>query len=248
MPEGPSIVILKELAGGFVGKKILRVQGNSKIDQSRLIGQQIKSIRSFGKQFLIELSGFSIRVHLLMFGSYLINERKELAPRLSLQFTNNKEINFYACSVKYLEGDLDKLYDWSSDIMSETWDPVAARAKIRALPESFVCDLLLDQTIFSGVGNIIKNEILFRIRVHPLSQAGVLPAPKLRAMVEEARKYSFEFLAWKKAFVLKKHWLAHNKSTCPRCNIPFTREHLGKTHRRSFFCEKCQKKYSLNAD
>lgn len=248
MPEGPSIVILKELAEEFVGKKILRTQGNSKIDQSRLIGLQIKSLRTFGKQFLIELSGFSIRVHLLMFGSYLINERKEIVPRLSLQFANNKEINFYACSVKYLEGDLDELYDWSADVMSETWDPAAARAKMRALPESFVCDLLLDQTIFSGVGNIIKNEILFRTRVHPLSQAAALPAQKLRALVAEARKYSFEFLAWKKAFVLKKHWLAHNKSTCPRCNIPFTRAHLGKTHRRSFFCEKCQKKYFLTAD
>ncbi|RYY75663.1 MAG: endonuclease [Gammaproteobacteria bacterium] len=244
MPEGPSIVILKELAEDFVGKKILRVGGNSKIDLSRLVGQQIKSLRTFGKQFLIEFSEFSIRVHLLMFGTYLINERKEATPRLSLQFANKKEINFYACSVKYLEGDLDNIYDWSADVMSKTWDPAAARAKIKSLPESLVCDVLLNQDIFAGVGNIIKNEVLFRIRVHPLSQIEFLPSAKLRALIEEAHKYSFEFLAWKKAFVLKKHWLAHNKSTCPRCKIPFERAYLGKNHRRSFFCEKCQKKYA----
>jgi len=246
MPEGPSIVILKELAAEFVGKKILRAEGNSKIDLSRLKGEQVKSLRTFGKQFLIELSGFSVRIHLLMFGTYLINERKETSPRLSLQFANKKELNFYACSVKYLEGELNILYDWSVDVMSDAWNPAAARAKLKASPESLVCDALLNQDIFAGVGNIIKNEVLFRLRVHPLSEIGALPQAKLRALIDEAHKYSFEFLAWKKAFVLKKHWLAHNKSTCPRCNIPFERAHLGKNHRRSFYCEKCQKKYSTN--
>lgn len=246
MPEGPSIVIMKELAADFIGKKILHAEGNSKIDKARLIGQHIKSIRSWGKHFLIELSGFSLRVHLLMFGSYLINERKDTSPRLSLQFSHKTEINFYACSIKYIEGELDDFYDWSVDVMSHQWDPKAARKKLKALPETLVCDALLNQDIFAGVGNIIKNEVLFRIRVHPLSTLGALPAPKFRSLIEEARTYSFEFLEWKKAFVLKQHWLAHNKKTCPRCNISFTRAYLGKTHRRSFFCQRCQKKYAIH--
>jgi endonuclease-8 len=84
---------------------------------------------------------------------------------------------------------------------------------------------------------------LFRIRVHPLSTVGALPAPKLRELVTQARQYSFDFLAWKKAFVLKQHWLAHTKRICPRCDIPFVKAHLGKTQRRSFFCENCQRRY-----
>lgn len=243
MPEGPSIVILKELATDFTGRKILRAEGNCKIDKTRLQGQHIKSLRTWGKHFLIELSGFSVRIHLLMFGSYRINERRESAPRLSLHCTDDTELNFYACSVKFIEGELDDFYDWSGDVMSDQWNPAEARKKLRASPEKFICDALLDQDVFAGVGNIIKNEILFRVRVHPLSIIGALPAAKLRTLVEEARTYSFEFLAWKKAFVLKQHWLAHNKRICPRCNIAFTRKHVGKTHRRSFFCEKCQKKY-----
>jgi endonuclease-8 len=243
MPEGPSILIMKELTADFEGKKVLHAEGNSKIDKTRLVGQTIKSLRTWGKHFLIEFSEFSVRIHLLMFGSYLVNERKELAPRLSLQFSQKKELNFYACSVKVIEGNLDDVYEWSADVLSDQWDAAAARKKLRALPEKLVCDALLDQDIFAGVGNIIKNEVLFRLRIHPLSSLGALPAPKLRAVVEQARTYSFEFLAWKKAFVLRQHWLAHNKSMCPRCAIPFKREYLGKTHRRSFFCEKCQKKY-----
>jgi len=244
MPEGPSIVILKELAADFSGRKILRADGNSKIDKHRLDGEYIKSLRSWGKHFLIELSGFSLRIHLLMFGSYTINERKDSSPRLSLHCTDKTELNFYACSVKYIEGDLDQAYDWSGDVMSDQWNAAAALKKLRALPETLICDALLDQDIFAGVGNIIKNEVLFRVRIHPLSTIGALPAAKLREIVKQARVYSFEFLEWKKAYVLRQHWLAHNKSICPRCNIPFSRNHLGKTHRRSFFCEKCQKRYS----
>ena len=248
MPEGPSIVILKELAAEFTGRKIVHAEGNAKIDKERLVGQNIKSIRSWGKHFLIELSGFSLRIHFLMFGSYRINERKDAAPRLSLQCSEKKsaeksELNFYSCSVKYVEGELDETYDWGVDVMSDQWDAAAARKKLRGTPDKLVCDALLDQTIFSGVGNIIKNEVLFRIRVHPLSTIGALPAQKLRDMVKEAKDYSFEFLEWKKQYVLREHWLAHNKKICPRCNIPYTRAHLGKTNRRTFFCERCQKKY-----
>lgn len=245
MPEGPSIVILKELTQDFVDQEIKRVEGNSKIDQGRLSGQRIKSLRSWGKHFLIELNGFALRVHFLMFGSYTIDERKSVEPRLSLQFAKGRELNFYACSIKYVEGKLEDTYDWGVDVMSDQWNPRVARAKLRTAPEALACDLLLDQDIFAGVGNIIKNEVLFRIRVHPLSEIGALPPAKLRALVEQARTYSFEFLAWKKRYVLREHWLAHNKRSCPRCHIPYTKAYLGKTHRRSFFCERCQKLYRL---
>ena len=242
MPEGPSIVILKEQAARFAGQTILRAEGNSKVAKTRLVGERVVALRSFGKQFPIELGGFSIRIHLLMFGSYRIDERKETPLRLALGFADG-ELNFYACSVRYLEGDLDDLYNWRADVMPEQCDPALARRKLRAMPGMPVCDALLDQDVFAGVGNIIKNEVLFDIRVHPLSKNGALPARKLRELLDEARQYSFEVLEWKKALVLRKHWLAHNKSVCPRDHVPFQRAYLGRTHRRSFFCECCQKKY-----
>lgn len=242
MPEGPSIVILKEEAAGFAGKKVVSATGNAKIDMARMTGKRLTALRSWGKHFLIVFAGFSVRVHFLLFGSYRINERREMAPRLSLQFAAG-ELNFYNCSVRYIEGDLDAVYDWSADVMSEHWDAAAARRKLRLQPAMLVCDAVLDQTIFSGAGNIFKNEVLFRIRMHPLSEVGALPAHKLHQLVEQVRVYAFEFYAWKKAYVLRQHWLAHTKSLCPRCQIKFKRAHLGRTHRRSFYCERCQKKY-----
>jgi endonuclease VIII len=244
MPEGPSIVILKEQVTPFLGKTIERVSGNTTIEKERLLHQPIQSFRSWGKHFLVELPDFSLRVHFMLFGSYRINEDKSWAvPRLSLGFDAG-EINFYACSVRFIEEPIDLVYDWWADVMSEHWDAKLALQRLRARPDTLVCDALLDQDLFAGVGNIIKNEVLFRIQVHPLSKVGALPAAKLRELVREARQYSFDFYEWKKQFVLKKHWLAHTKRTCPRCHIPLHKAHLGRTHRRSFFCENCQRLYT----
>jgi endonuclease VIII len=244
MPEGPSIVILKEEVAAFTGRKILRVEGNTTvIDKARLVGQRVQAFRSWGKHFLIELDGFAVRIHFLLFGSYRINDRKDRPPRLSLGFGKGGELNFYSCSVRYIEGSLHDLYDWRTDVMSDAWDAARASKKLRAMPDTLACDALLDQDVFAGVGNIIKNEVLFRLHIHPLSTVGALPADKLRELVDQARQYSFEFFEWKKAYVLKKHWLAHTKSTCPRCQIPFVKAKLGKTNRRSFYCERCQKRY-----
>lgn len=240
MPEGPSVVILKEQVQPFAGKKVMSAEGNSKIDKSLITGSVIKDFRSWGKHFLICFDGFMVRVHFMMWGSYLVNERKDRPVRLSLKFDDG-EINLYSCSVRLIEGDADDIYDFTSDVMSDTWDPGKAGKKVRVCSETLICDVLLDQDIFSGVGNIIKNEVLYRIRIHPESLTGKVPAAKIRQMVKEARIYSFQFYEWKKKYELRKHWLAHTKKTCPRCNLPFTRKHTGKRGRRSFFCTNCQK-------
>src|SRR3954465_14110762 len=112
MPEGPSIVILKEEAQLFKGKKILQVGGNSKQDIQRLANKTVVDFKSFGKQFLICFKTFTVRIHLMLYGSYRINEEKDAPPRLSLKFRNGV-FNFYACSVKFIEEDLDEVYDWS---------------------------------------------------------------------------------------------------------------------------------------
>ncbi|MGV3631007.1 MAG: DNA-formamidopyrimidine glycosylase family protein [Bacteroidota bacterium] len=242
MPEGPSIVLLKEATTQFVDKKILSVSGNSKAGIERLEGQRIASIQSWGKQFLIVLDGFALRIHFLLFGSYTINEQKDRPPRLSLVFENG-ELNFYSCSVKFLEGELDTLYDWGTDVMNEQWNPEKAREKLQQIPHKEICDALLEQDIFAGVGNIIKNEVLYRVRVHPESLTGKIPAEKMDEIIREARIYSFEFLDWKRNFELKKHWLAHTKQTCLRCNLPIFKKHTGSKNRRSFFCVSCQELY-----
>jgi endonuclease-8 len=243
MPEGPSIVILREETQSFKNKKVTSVSGNSKLDIQRISGKKVIDIKSWGKHFLICFKDFTVRIHFMLFGSYRINEEKDAAPRLSLQFSNGY-LNFYSCSVKFIEEPLDEIYDWTEDIMSDDWDAAAAKQKLKANKKMLACDALLDQHIFSGSGNIIKNEVLFRTRIHPLSLVSRLPAKKLNELVAETRNYAFDFLEWKKQYVLRKHWLAHTKRTCPRCDIPLIKEYLGLTHRRTFYCTNCQKLYT----
>ncbi len=243
MPEGPSIVILKEESHPFKGRKVIEVGGNSKVGIERMLNRKVVEFRSFGKQFLICFKTFTVRIHLMLYGSYRINESKETAPRLSLKFSNGV-LNFYACSVRIIEDDLDDLYDWSADVMAPAWDPKAAVRKLQAAPDTFVCDALLDQQIFAGVGNIIKNEVLFRVKINPLSLLGAIPLKQLKLLVKETHHYCFQFLEWKKNYELKKHWLAHTKTICPRDNVRFSFGYLGKTNRRSFYCEVCQVLYT----
>ncbi|KQO22836.1 endonuclease [Flavobacterium sp. Leaf82] len=240
MPEGPSILILKEEVQQFAGHKILSASGTSPIDIQRLEHKKILEFKTWGKHFLICFDDFTVKIHLLMFGTYRINDRKELQPKLSMFFTNG-ELNFYTCSVKILEGDINNHYEWSEDVMSEMWDPKKAKNSLDEIPKDMICDAILDQNIFSGVGNIIKNEVLYRCRIHPESLIGKIPSKKLDELISECSIYSFEFLYWKKKNELKKHWLAYSKSTCKRCNLPIEKKNTGKRNRSSFFCTNCQK-------
>jgi endonuclease-8 len=182
---------------------------------------------------------FTVRIHFLMFGTYLIDQRKATPLRLSLEFSKN-EINFYTCSIQILEEPPERIYDFSADVLSESWSARKASLKLNKISGSNVCDALMDQHIFAGVGNIIKNEVLFRICVHPDSLVGDLPRKVKARLIKEARNYSLDFLNWKRAFVLKKHWLVYTKKICPRDHSIIRKEYVGKTKRRTFFCETCQ--------
>jgi endonuclease VIII len=243
MPEGPSIIILKEAVQLFKGKKILSASGNTHaIDKDSLVNQTVIDFKSWGKHFLICLPKFTLRIHFMLWGSYSVNETLKKNIRLHLHFSNG-DLYLYSCSIKIINEELDQVYDWSGDVLNDAWDEKKARKKLKAQPDQLVCDALLDQHIFAGVGNIIKNEVLFRIGVHPESIIKSLPPRKLTELIREARNYSFDFLEWKKAFELRKHWLVHTKQICPRCVIPIIKKYLGKTRRRTFFCENCQVLY-----
>lgn len=99
---------------------------------------------------------------ILLFGNYRINVIKSAASRMGLEFDRG-EMNFYSCSLKHVEGDLNDAYDWIGDVMSDQWDATVVRRKLFAHPNMLVCDALLSQDIFAGMGNIIKNEVLFRV-------------------------------------------------------------------------------------
>lgn len=240
--EGPSLLLIKEELKFLKSKVIKAANGTARIDYSFLAGKKVKEIRSFGKHFLIVFPKVTVRIHFLMFGSYRVNEQRDRPPRLTLR-TKSDEVNFYSCAVSLLHEDLDSIYDWTADVLSDTWSSRKARNKLKQNPSLGIGDALLDQTIFAGVGNIIRNEVLFRTLVHPESQIGSIPPAKLTQIINESRNYSFDFLHWKKEFVLRKNWRIYKKKKCSRCKGPIEKHYTGTTKRRCFICPHCQVLY-----
>ncbi|WP_394660265.1 DNA-formamidopyrimidine glycosylase family protein [uncultured Chryseobacterium sp.] len=244
MPEGPPIVLMKEDLQKFAGEKVVDVKGSSITEISQIKGHILRKIRTHGKQTFLIFDKANIRIHLLMFGSYSLTENKAHTHtlKLGLEFKNGG-MYFYTCNVKLVNPEFLSVLDWEADVMSDSWNPEKAEKKLKANHNMMVCDALMNQDIFAGVGNIIKNEVLFRIGVHPETLVGHLPPAKLKAMIDEARNYSFDFKKWKKADVLRKHFQAYHEKKCPRCGEEIIKKETGHGKRTSFFCKNDQKLY-----
>ena len=239
MPEGPSIIIVKENISPFIGNKIIAAKGYADIDFSLLELKKITSIQTWGKHLFICLKDINIEIHFRMFGSYLINERKpKINAKLSLQFTK-EELNFYVVDVKLIK-DIS-IYDNEADVMSEEWNAAKALKKLKGIPNAKICDALLDQQIFSGIGNIIKNEVLWLVKLHPETLIKNISAFKFKNLMKEVVDYSFEFLQYKKVGTLSKHWKAYNQKTCSRCKHKIIKLYIGKGKRATYICENCQR-------
>ncbi|MEP6676548.1 MAG: endonuclease [Ferruginibacter sp.] len=241
MPEGPSLILVKEALDQFRGKKVLEASGHAGIDMELFAGKKLLGIETFGKHLLLLFPKFTISIHFLLFGWYSIDKKNRVAKaiKLKLEFADHK-LYFYTCKVELFEKSFDKQYDLSADIMNDKWSNAKAVKKMNALPKTFICDALMSQDIFAGVGNIIKNEVLYNTKTHPESIIEKIPKAKLLAIAKESRRYSFDFLKWRIDDELTKHWLAYNRKICSRCNIPIIKKETGKTKRSSFFCENCQ--------
>jgi endonuclease-8 len=248
--EGPSIHLAAEQLRPFVGRRIRAIEGNSRIGIGRLRRKTVRDIFAWGKHLVFQFDGFALRVHFMLWGTFAAtvngqsvtgDYRRGSAPRLSMEFANGA-ITIWSASLKFIEdANVRAAYDFTGDVLSDSWSAAAALRKVRRHPSEEIADVLLDQTIFAGVGNIIKNEVLFRTRTHPMTPVGSLPARTLNKIIDDARTFSFRFLELRRAFVLRKNLEIYGRGVCPSCGGKVSRRNHGKRGRRSFFCEACQK-------
>ena len=248
--EGPSIHLAAEQLQPFVGRRVKTVSGNSTIGIARFRRKTVREIFAWGKHLVFQFDRFALRVHFMLWGTFAAtvngqsvtgDYRRGSAPRLVLTFANG-EITIWSASLKFLDtASAHSEYDFSVDVLSPTWDPAAALMRARTFPRAQIADVLLDQMIFAGVGNIIKNEVLFRTRTSPFARVGRLSDTRLKAIVADARVFSFRFLELRRAFALRKNLDVYGRSVCPVCAGPVRRKIHGERGRRSFFCAACQR-------
>lgn len=78
-------------------------------------------------------------------------------------------------------------------MLSKSFDERKALAKIEE-DDRAIADVLLDQDIFRGVGNIMKNEILLESGVHPETIASELPEEEARRLIDAAVDWAWFWL------------------------------------------------------
>jgi len=240
--EGPSLHLLADELHNFVNLIIKKAYGNAAFDKEILLNQRIHAIYAFGKRLIIQLDTHALVTHFLMYGTYRIdNERPHMAPRLAL-ITARHALYFYNCSVKCLEKrDVIRLIPLEWDILSPNWDVKKVVAAIKKHPQKTIDDILLDQEIFPGVGNIIKNEVLFLSKVSSFKKINELTNKKINEVAMHARTFSQKFLELRKKFELKKNLDVYRKKVCPVCQAKIVRAKTGQRNRWSFMCPICQK-------
>jgi len=244
--EGPPVRLVAEELSKFVGMRVVSVSGNARTEKASVRGKEVVSVFNRGKNLFIAFPDRSVRVHFLMYGSYRINEEKVgRSPSLSLVFEEGV-LNFYGCSVQVLPNSQVKaLYDEEIDITSEKWNAGKVLRLSSQMKGEFVCDILLDQGVFAGVGNIIKNEGLFAAKLHPLSIVEKMPEEKMKEVISTTREFSDVFYqVLKRGESLSLYLKIYGKRKCYECGGRVVKRVTGKRRRISFFCPSCQKLHS----
>ena len=189
MPEGPSILHLKDLLKPFTGKIVKQAGGYGTMPTAWIKNKKLLAINTWGKHLLFEFKNGAVKVHLGLFGEIIINERKKVNRSFYLEF-NRAEINGYVVKAQKLTEPLNKLYDWRTDIMSKYFDAAYVKSLLKQNAQKPIHEVLMDQNIFTGVGNKIRNEGLYLAGIHPLSIVGKIPAPLISKLIKDVQRYA----------------------------------------------------------
>ena len=242
MPEGPSILHLKDQLQPFKGKIVEKAGGYGEMPAKWINGKKLTDIKSWGKHLLLVFPNGVVKVHLGLFGDILINERKKVNRSFFLEFAKG-EINGYVVKASKLTKPIEEEYDWRTDILSPDFDRAYVTILLKKEAEKTIDDVLMDQSIFTGVGNKIRNEALYRAAVHPLSITGKIPAAKITKLINEVVKYAGIFYKQLKTTGVNNGFSVYQQKYSPD-GSEVTMKVLKKSKRKIFFSEHHQMLYN----
>lgn len=163
---------------------------------------------------------------------------RDPSPRLVLHFGNGGFLAFYSCQMSWSSSTVVKP---NSDILSEKFHRGQALEALNQ--EQPVCYTLLDQRFFSGLGNIIKNEALYRAGIHPLSLGSLLSPLQREVLVDHVVDFSADWLQGKFQG-RQQHTQIYQKEQCP-AGHQVMKEAFGPPggfQRLTWWCPQCQPK------
>ncbi|HVP57617.1 MAG TPA: DNA-formamidopyrimidine glycosylase family protein [bacterium] len=252
MAEGPLVHrVAKDLSRVLKGKRVRVEFGVKRLKpfEASLAGVAIKDVEAYGKQFRIRLAdGRVILVHLMMWGWWRIYakgeawERPPERARLVLRTAAHDVVAFSAPVVRlFARGELEADPVWGRlgpDPLRRDFSAMEFFRRLEAEPKRKIGDMLLDQHVISGVGNIIKIEALFGARVHPRRPVASLS----RAEKERLLTWVLKLMAkWLKERGNEDTWIRiYRKSSQPCLRCGGKVERFRQSGRITYACSECQ--------
>ncbi|MFM1891554.1 MAG: hypothetical protein RLZ44_631 [Pseudomonadota bacterium] len=260
MPEGDTIhKLAAALRPALCGRRVERVRlarGNG----SLLCGQTVAGVRSHGKQLYIDFeSGFTLRSHLGLYGSWHrypvgAHWRKparqaaivlEVGDQVFVCFNPRQVVTERTGSL----GARDGQHRLGPDLAQPEFDPAVCLQRARALcpPPTLAVDLLLDQRVAAGIGNVYKSELLFLRRIAPTATLGALGDEQIRSLYTLAGQLIRRNLGGGRRvtrFAADGRgglWVYGRRGQpCLQCGTAILAARLGRGLRSTYWCPHCQ--------
>jgi formamidopyrimidine-DNA glycosylase len=161
---------------------------------SRLRGRQVTAVDPAGKHIFIRFdSGLSLHSHLRMHGAWHVYRpgegwrRPGWEARTVLSFDDWTAVLF-AAPVCEIVGDDDRVRHLGPDVLGNALDTADVITRVRATEPRPIGEILLDQRVCAGIGNIHKCDSLFALGINPWAPAADLDDATLEKLYRTARR------------------------------------------------------------
>lgn len=282
MPELPEVqTVVSQLEKKIKGKTIAsfrsvwpkKVLTPYRTFIQKVKGTKVAGVRRIGKHIIIDLkNGHAIVIHLKMTGHLLYkNKKNRNAPAFTrdpmngfihhvFTFTDGGTVEFsdmrkfaWLRLVKTEEVEkLSSIAELGIDALSSKLTPARLHALLTARRSRPVGQVLLEQNIIAGIGNIYRSESLFRSGILPTRIIGDITEQEWQKLLSSIKAVLREAVRLRGTsdgdfrdtdglegkFQKTLYVYARNGKLCKVCGTIITRQKLGS--RSIFFCSRCQ--------
>jgi len=235
-------------------------------DDHPIVGRTIESVTSRGKHILMSFSDdLVLRTHMRMNGSWHLYrpadrwQRPARDMRVLVATSDTVAVGFNVPVAELLTSKQiarhRELRALGPDLLDPAFDRVDAARRIRARGGDAIADVLLNQRVVAGIGNVFKSEILFLAGVHPFTPASALSEAaierlidvalqQLRANVMSSSQTLSPAVGRRTTRSLDpgtKLWVYGRRGKpCRRCGTPIASRATGLDARLTYWCPTCQ--------
>lgn len=250
MAEGDTILRAARRIEAALGGQELRVRGSGRGQAGgveQLSGHRLDRVETRGKHLLLHFGDLTLHSHLGMSGSWQVlrmgERRRKPASTIWVTLSGSRveAVQFGGPTLRVLRtAQLRRdpmLARLGADVLAPDFDLAAAAEALSASPERELGDVLLDQRLVAGIGNIFKSESCFAARVNPWRRIGGLTDDELHRTLEAARRLMRESVARGRP---SNAVYRRAGRPCRVCGTPISASGQGDANRRTYWCARCQ--------